>query len=229
MLAFLIVTLGFVESEHHKIRCKEVSVSIKNSANNYFIDEEEIFNLITKNNLSLTGTLFDSLNKASIEKILSEHPAIRKADIYQELNGKMCIEVEQRVPIIRIISGGQSYYIDEEGFTMPVSKKYTSRVLLANGSVSKKFAMDELFPLAKYIWDNKFWKSQVEQIWVDRNGELEIVPRVGKHKIIFGDAKDYYQKFKKLKAMYDQAFTKLGWNVYKTINLQFKNQVVCTK
>ena len=229
ILAFLVVTLGFVESKHHKIRCNEVSVVIKNISNNYFIDKEEVFAIVTKNNVRLTGALYDSLNKAYIEKILGGHPAIKKADIYHDLKGKICIEVEQRIPIIRIINGDQSYYIDEDGFKMPVSRKYTSRAIIANGNISEKFALEELYPLAKFIWENKFWKSHIEQIWVDRTGDLGIVPRVGNHKIIFGDAKDFDDKLKKLKAMYDQAFNKLGWDKYKTINLKFKNQVICSK
>jgi len=229
ILAFVVVTLGFVETKHHKIRCKEVIVNIKDNGEKFFIDKEEVLALVTTNSVKLTGSLYDSLNKANIEEILGRHPAIKQADIYQDLGGKICIDVEQRIPIIRILNGSNNYYLDLEGIKMPVSKKFASRVLIASGNISNEYAIEQIYPIAKYIWENKFWKSHIEQIWVDGTGDMEIVPRVGNHKIIFGNSEDYIEKLKKLKALYDQAFNKLGWNVYKTINLKYKNQVVCGK
>jgi cell division protein FtsQ len=52
---------------------------------------------------------------------------------------------------------------------------------------------------------------------------------VGNHKIILGDCSDLEQKFKKLFAFYKDGLNKIGWNTYKTINLKYKNQVVCTR
>jgi cell division protein FtsQ len=47
---------------------------------------------------------------------------------------------------------------------------------------------------------------------------------------VFGDAKDFEEKFEKLKTFYTEGLNKTdGWNKYSTINIKYKNQVVCTK
>jgi cell division protein FtsQ len=47
---------------------------------------------------------------------------------------------------------------------------------------------------------------------------------------VFGEAKDFEEKFEKLKTFYTEGLNKTdGWNKYSTINIKYKNQVVCTK
>ena len=70
----------------------------------------------------------------------------------------------------------------------------------------------------------------MHQINVTNEKELELYLAVGNHKIIFGDANDIEEKFKKLKIFYTEGLNKTdGWNKYSVINVKYKNQVVCTK
>ena len=88
---------------------------------------------------------------------------------------------------------------------------------------------DLLEGIEKYVDKNNFWKSQIQQIYINLDEEIELIPRVGRHKIIFGDVSDMDEKFKKLMIFYKKGLHYTGWNKYKTINLKFKNQIVCTK
>jgi cell division protein FtsQ len=69
----------------------------------------------------------------------------------------------------------------------------------------------------------------VQQVIVDSNAEFTIIPTLGNQLIFFGNAEDIEGKFKKLLNFYTEGLNKTGWNKYATINLKFKNQVVCTK
>jgi cell division protein FtsQ len=66
-------------------------------------------------------------------------------------------------------------------------------------------------------------------MYIHKDHEIELIPRVGAHIIHFGDISDYKYKFFKLKAIYEKGFNALGWNKYEHINLKFSNQVICTK
>ena len=89
--------------------------------------------------------------------------------------------------------------------------------------------MRDIYKMALFIEEDPFWKAQVEQIWVDKDGEYKLTPRVGSHAIILGDADDLEGKFRKLYALYTHALNNLGWNRYTQINLKYKNQIVCTR
>ena len=102
-------------------------------------------------------------------------------------------------------------------------------VAIATGFIDRKFAQNELYELGKYIRTNPFWKSQVEQIHVTPKKEIEIVPRVGDQILFLGKIDDYTEKFSKLQKFYKEALNEVGWNKYNRINVEFGNQIICTK
>ena len=70
---------------------------------------------------------------------------IKSAQVYYTLDGYFHVEITQRKPVLRIMSG-EGYYVDEDGKIMPLSRKYTSRVVVATGNISRKFACNGLYP-----------------------------------------------------------------------------------
>jgi cell division protein FtsQ len=87
----------------------------------------------------------------------------------------------------------------------------------------------DVYKLASFITGDSFWKSQIEQIYVNRNYDFELIPRVGSHVIELGKVEDLEEKFENLKILYLRGFNRIGWNKYEKISLKYKNQVVCTK
>ena len=89
--------------------------------------------------------------------------------------------------------------------------------------------LEQIYQLARTIDSDEFWKAQIVQIYVNEEMDIELIARVGQHKIILGDIEDLDIKLKKLKMFYDKGLSKTGWNEYSIINLKFKDQIVCTK
>ncbi|MFC2139005.1 cell division protein FtsQ/DivIB, partial [Bacteroidota bacterium] len=154
------------------------------------------------------------------------------------------ILIDQRNPLIRVFpKHGESYYIDVEGKFMPLSNKYASHLIVANGNILGNFDRNEhkdifsynnqtlidLFALAKYLKENEFWNSQIEQVYVKKNNDFELIPRVGSHEILLGDIHNLDKKLRNLKAVYKKGFSKESWIKYHYINLKYENQVICSK
>ncbi|MBA3972491.1 MAG: hypothetical protein H0X46_10205, partial [Bacteroidetes bacterium] len=90
--------------------------------------------------------------------------------------------------------------------------------------------LDEIYAMANYINADKFWSAQIQQIYINKDRDMELVPLAGDHKIVFGDTTFMDTKFKKLLTFYQQGLNTTGWwDKYSIINLKFKNQIVCTK
>lgn len=241
LLAGLIVCLGFVGRKEDQLTCKSLDITIEDDPDNFFVQAEDVRQLIHERGDSVIHQPVSTLNVPELEAVLNSHAAIAKAEVYITIDGKFNVKIKQRKPIIRIIDKyNDSYYIDTEGRFMPLSDKYTAKVLVANGNFREPYHPDymnkdssivaDLFKLARYITADEFWKAQVEQIYVNADKEIELVPRVGNHRIILGDVSLLDEKFKKLLIFYKQALNPTGWwNNYSVINLKFKNQVVCTK
>ena len=55
-----------------------------------------------------------------------------------------------------------------------------------------------------------------------------VYPQVGNHEIIFGSDR-LEEKLDVLRTFYGKGMNEEAWNKYKSINLKYKDQIVCTK
>jgi len=247
-----IISVGFTSHKQHTMPCKSFDISINDSMAYSFVEYSDIVQVINDKFGGLTGRPMNEINIALLEKIINNNPFVLNAEVFSTLDGIVKIEVVQRKPILRVFNyNNESFYIDNAGKYMPTSPKYTARVPVANGAIAAResdsltFAgsmslessdtsfhpttMQSVYMLAKYINKDDFWNAQIEQLYVNETGDIELIPRVGNQKIIFGDASQVKEKFNKLFVLYTKGFDKTGWNNYSTINLKFNDQVVCTK
>jgi cell division protein FtsQ len=252
LLGYLVTMLWIVGDKSEEVRVDAISVHISDNTNNKFITESDVRESIERENVNLIGTLMDSVNIHLLEDLITHNnKSISRAEVYRTIYGEIGVNVEQRRPIMRIINpNGDSYYVDDNGQVMPLSKKYTAHVIVVNGHLNEPYMdhvgenlkrqqlksdnangelLPDLFKLVHFINSSRFWKAQIEQIYINSKGDIELVPRVGNHTIILGSIDDMREKFENLEAFYEQGLSKYGWNKYKTINLKFKNQIVCTK
>ncbi|MBP6934890.1 MAG: cell division protein FtsQ, partial [Paludibacteraceae bacterium] len=102
-------------------------------------------------------------------------------------------------------------------------------VPIVTGNVNSKFIKDKLFDFIVFLQNDKFLRSQIEQIHVCPNMEIELVPRVGQHIIYLGQINGYEEKLERLLIFYEKGLSQTGWNQYTGISLKYKDQVVCTK
>ena len=248
----LVLSLGFVNKEQDELRCTSLEIDVNQDGDLFFLDKADIEKLIKSRGDSIIGEPKAKLNIPDLERALNSHADIANAEACVTIDGHVKVKVIQRRPIVRIFNGnGDSYYMDELGKLMPLSDKYTAKVLVANGKITESYGkfykrtmeeiaadsavrsntmLDEVYAMAKYIDADAFWKAQIQQIFINGDNDMELVPMVGDQKIIFGDTTNMDQKFKKLQIFYSQGLNTTGWwNKYSTINLKFKNQIVCTK
>jgi len=237
-LSGLVVLMSFISVKKDAQKCTDLKVMLP--GNNNFIERDEVDRILLENSGTLVGRKLDEINIHKLENVLKANPFIEYAKVFADMNGIIHVDIRQRKPLLRIINmANVNFYIDENGFKIPMSDNYTARVLVANGLIDEDFEgkvdtlssqlARDLLRTAKFIRRDTLWNDQVEQLYVSMNGDIEIVPRVGDHKIILGTADSLATKFRNLLVFYKKAIPKVGWDAYKTINLKYANQIICEK
>jgi cell division protein FtsQ len=237
-LSGLIVLMSFIEHEKSAQQCTDVKVYIP--GNQTFVNRQEIDRILWSVGGQLKGKDLTTINTQNLEDAIKLNAFIRTAKVYADMNGVIRVRIEQREPVLRVINiKNQDFYIDQDGMKIPVSPNFTAQVLVANGNITEDLESKvrglrtpmakDLFKLAKFIQQDTLWSEQIEQIYVNANSEIQLVPRVGDHQIIIGDADSLERKFKNLLLFYKKAMPKVGWNTYKTINVKYLNQIICKK
>ncbi|MDO8994147.1 MAG: cell division protein FtsQ, partial [Daejeonella sp.] len=237
-LSGLITLMSFIEIKKSALKCKDVKVLLPGQFN--FIERDEVDRILMENGGAMLGKDLNDINIHKLENALKANPFIEFAKVYADMTGVIHVQIRQREPVLRVVNmANLHFYIDGNGNKIPLSDNYTAKVLVASGLIEEDFSgrvdtlktkmARDLFRTALYIRSDTLWDNQIEQLFVDLKGDIEMVPRVGGHKIILGSADSLQIKFRNLLVFYKKAIPKVGWDTYKTINLKYANQIVCEK
>lgn len=242
------LSLDLVSERRHDQICTGIKVAILDSAVSGFVTKRDILEIANNKTNSIIGISFDSIKARDISNRLYKSTPVRDVVIYKTIDGIVHIDVKQRAPIVRIINRfGENFYIDDNGDLLKHFPRYYSHVLVANGFINlraeqnnynvltsevekgKRNIMRELYELSCYINSNKFWKAQIQQIYVNEEGEFELIPSVGSHIILFGTSNKIEYKFSKLESFYRNGLNVKGWNNYEVINLKYEGQIIAER
>ncbi len=227
LVVVIVLLMAFSFKQQEKVKCQHFDVLLA-ASEHHFVNNEMIHELLKNKNLHPLERTSAEIAIKEIEQSISNHAAVKNANVYSDILGKICVDITQRNPIARVVEENDSYYIDEDGQRMPLSNHYTARTLVISGNVAVVNS-EALFQIAEYIYKDPFWNAQIMQVHIEDNEDLTLIPRVGYHQIVFGEVESFEEKFSNLKLFYEKGISYKGWNNYSSINLKFKNQIVCTK
>jgi cell division protein FtsQ len=229
LAAYLGVSLWFTQQQMSQLTFHEVTITIADSLESHFISPADVTGIIAKRGIRTDGIKLNDLNRDEVKNTVKTLSGVRDALVYSTPGGTLYIQVWQRIPVMRYINPVSSFYIDSDGKEMALSENYSARVLMVTGSEDKAFLKDSLFQVVKMIRGQAFFDALIEEIAINPDHTLEIIPRVGDHRIFFGDAGNYEWKLTKLKVFYEKGLPNVGWDRYSRIDLRYRNQVVAKK
>ncbi|WP_347838646.1 hypothetical protein [uncultured Draconibacterium sp.] len=236
LLAFLLVTLAFTSLEYKNAVCSTIEINYE-ADEVIKVDRTELIALVTAIDKDIIGKDFDAIDAELLENTVKKHEAILDAEVFKvvtrtdsaSFKGALAINVKHRKPVVRIFAGNNNYYLDKYGGKIPVSINYAANVLVATGNINEEYARKELLPCILSIENDRFWQAQIEQIHVQKNGDVVLIPLVGDHFIEFGTLENYPQKLRNMKAFYKQILANDNWNKYKSVSLKYKDQVIAKR
>ncbi|MEQ8712174.1 MAG: cell division protein FtsQ [Cyclobacteriaceae bacterium] len=234
----MLVSIAFSGKRHGDREINDLIINIDNQYQNHFIDAEDVRGLINADDENyLLATELGTLDLKLLESRILANKFVADAEAYLDHRGNLIVSVQQSRPIARIFDPvGQDFYIDTDGDILPVSERYTARVMLIelenkneflNGNLNNNENGAKLFELIQTIDQDEFWKAQIAQIYVKKNHEVQLIPQVTKQVVEFGLPEQIDQKLRKLMVFYKEILPIKGWNTYTTVSLKFENQIVC--
>ena len=245
VLYLIVIPVFFARSANSR-PCGGVVIDISDSSDYHFVTRRQLLNIAYGNSERIAGKPVKEVSVSEIESRINVLREIKKAEVYITIDGIVHIYVEQRNPIMRIIPNkGGDFFVDEDGVVLRKRNLYNPRLHIVEGNVNisqamlngvsvldtsiKNSILKDIYHLINYINDDKFWSAQIDQIYVDSNDEIDLIPRVGNQQIHLGTVENYEGKLRNLEAFYDKVLPVVGWNKYSLINLEFKDQIVCKK
>ena len=243
-VVYLLVVPGYLSATINSKLCGGVEIVIKDSSDYHFVTKKQLLNIAYNASGKILGKPVREIPVKEIENRISELKELKTAEVYMDVEGILHVFVDQRNPILRIMpDDGGDYFMDEEGVVIRRRNLYTPRLHIAGGNITvsskmlsgvsvldtsiKHSILKDIFYLVNHINGDDFWSAQIDQIYVDGNNEIDLIPRVGNHKIRLGTVENLEGKLRNLETFYDDVLPEVGWNKYSLINLEYKDQIVC--
>lgn len=245
-LLYLIGLPVFMTVKGKKTLCSGVDITIKDSALYSFVKKRDIQNIIAGTAGNIKGRKISDIPVAEIEENLYRLRELKRADVYITIDGVLHVVADQREPIMRVkAKDGNDYYVDNEGIVIRKRNLYPPRLHIVSGNIIisqrmlegvsvldtaiKRSILKDIFYLVSFIRSDSFWSAQIDQVYVDGNDEIDLIPRAGNHIIHLGTAENFTEKLKNLRVFYEEVLPEVGWNKYSVINIAFKDQIVCRR
>lgn len=233
LVAYIIYAMIFLSGVDEEERCVAVELIVKQDEKAMFVDEKDIEELLKNAHVYPKGMLMKDVDTKQVEEVVKSNEFIAEVECYKSAGGKLCVKATQRVPVIFVVPEGKDgYFVDAHGKQIP-HRNNVSNLVVASGNIDDKFACTKLAEFGHFLQTDDFWNNQIEQVYVMKNkkGEpvVELIPRVGSHIVCLGAMDDYQKKLRKLRVFYDKAVGTVGWNKYARVNLEYGNQIICTK
>jgi cell division protein FtsQ len=244
------ILLGFASNRYVELGTQDPIVEIIKPDNHNFITNEKVLDILNDLGYNFQNQKLGDIELQHIEDEIKHVAGVRTAEVYKYNNGQVKIHIEQQLPIARIIfqDGISGCYMDNLGKFIPLSNEYVAKVPVFNGFIFQptenltsvddivasndpinSVMMGNIYLLATKINEDEFFKSQIVQVFVNNRNEFELIPRVGNHRILLGNAEDIDSKLFRLKTFYtsDQIDVR-ELNLYDTLNVKYSNQLVAT-
>ncbi len=204
----------------------------------YMVLEKDILNTIeSKYGSSVDGLPIREIDVEKVEEISEKNPFVKDAEVFIDARNRLCINIRQNNPILKIQDkNGNIFYLDSDLKYFPESRHSSPRLLIATGNIpfydstivaAHKHQINQLIDVTKAIAANQFAQSNTEQLYVDGNNDIILVPKIGSQKFIIGDSERIGEKLEFIRIYYRNIASKEGWTKHQYVNLKFDGQIVC--
>ena len=242
---YIVAMPAFLSYSTSNEPCGGIKIRIKDSADYKFVSKRELLNLVNANGTKISGEPVKEIPVSDIENRLAQVRDLKYAEVYTTVDGILHVDADQRDPVMRVIpNNGGDFYVDEDGVVFRRRGLYSPRLQIVVGYINitsdmlrgvsvldtaSKSVLKDIFHLVQFIQNDSFWSAQIDQLSVDSDREIDMVPRVGNQIVHLGRADNFEQKFMDLEAFYKEVLPEVGWRKYSAINLEYQDQIVCKK
>ena len=186
-----------------------------------------------------------TVNMIAIQKVMEENSWIEDGASYIDLDGTLNVSFKEYEPWFRVFGkNGHSVYVTREGVVIPSSRNYTPYVLVASGNFELRsdtvtYQLSDTLDSDRNLLNALHWCDAIEgndfvshcigQLYCNKRNQFELTVKGFDGRVIVGDTCDATDKLTRLESFMKQRIDSPETKTLKSINLNYKNQIVCTK
>ena len=225
ILAIALVGIGLVWTAADKNDGICLKVNIRTTGD--FLSIGDIEKYLRQKNLYPVGMAMQNISTQDIENGLSRHDMVRNAQCYKRGDTIIEVHVEQRLPILRVLADGETYFIDADRKRMPARPGVKTNVIWVRGHIGEQMAKDEIADFVVWLNDNPFWKSRIRSIEIREGKQVVLRQAESEPIILIGRMNDYEKKLYKVRTFIEELNAQgIPVPAYRELDARFDGQIV---
>lgn len=209
---------------------KDIRVEIDYCEADTLVSCRQVAALVRKQMPEISRQRLGDVDLKRVEQAAAKSPFLRNCQASTSIGGAVVVYAVQRRPVMHVCAQGQEFYVDDQGYRLPMSRAGACDVIVASGAVPPKGKwLKQVWNLAMYIDQHPDLRPLFDQIYRSPQGDLYLTPKLGSHVVQMGSDQDLDAKFHNLMALYSRGLSQAGWDTYRQVSVKYRGQIVCTK
>ncbi|MCQ2344966.1 MAG: hypothetical protein MJ002_08680 [Paludibacteraceae bacterium] len=222
----LLVAVVHAQGMRHSKYCQRIEIHLEGNSG-HLLTVKDVQKFVKDRHLDPSGVACDSIDIAKIESELEGMPLVDDAECCILKNGTLEVKIKQKCPFFHVRTNVSDYCIDVNGRQMITPKNLPDTMIRVSGDVTVAFAMEHIYPLVKYMYSESGLTKEFRRISVGSGNQINLYSNLYPYYLVIAGNDRYEPAFEKF--MKFRKWDKEGkyQNRYKSINLQFRGQIVC--
>ena len=236
------IVVLFIFARENYLNTPVKAVNLLPASDSGFVRRNELYHEIEKD---CGNKKIGTVDMVKIQNSLDANPWIESNAAYIGLDGNLNVSFKEYEPQLRVFGkNGRSAYVTDEGVVVPSCSNYTPYVLIASGNLNlpsdtSTYTLCDTLVRDRNIINALYWHKAIKanpfmgncvgQLYCNSKNEFELTVKGLDARVIVGDTCLAADKLYRLETFMKQRLNRLETQNMKTINLKYKNQIVCTK
>ena len=222
--------------------CERVEVRLEYTGADTLLTQQEVISILNSHGLQLVGSAPGQLRRTDVENALRTNVWFDSLLNLTPVGSTLMMDIRVKSPLIAVYpANGMPYYIGHKGELLPDNSRVQSNLMVLNGNVNtpystgksvdavKEHSLQDAYRIALAIEKDSIFSSQLTQLYVNDDSEVEAYSPLFRHSVLFGHADNLEQKLQQLHIVYDEALIYLPDDSYSKVDVRFKNRVFATR
>lgn len=212
--------------------CRSITYIIEDRDERLYLTEQELDQILRTSGLHPVDKPLDRGVLYRIEQTINHHPMVRTAECYTTPLNDVRVRITQRIPLVRVVNPGDSYFIDTDRKVMPSRAAIKDSVLMVTGAVGVQMVTKQLADVALWLQDEPYWQRRIDHVTVQSPKMIYLYLRNGAaqeahaRRIALGTLNGYERKMKKMRTFLENSEEAIRDKQYIEYDLRFKGQVI---
>ena len=229
LLLYTVFAIAFTRAEKRMSLYSGVDIEVADSVGTGFVTAADIDRSLGGLRAICAREPRGKINTLALERRLQAMPSVESASVTELNNGRLNISVRPLIPVLRVLDGDNSYYVNAAGKTISSDLGNFVDVPVIVGHFKSGKDVARMVPMFSYIHRHPDCDALVSSVSVSPRGDIIIVPAVAGHVINMGDTSRVEDKFNRLRRFYSEVMPVKGWQYFDTLSVKYNGRIVATR